>query len=92
MKTSQITGIPEIPKIPEINAEVIWKNIKHESDITKYFPERYITGARIPDRTYLILQLIACLYQISFLLIPKVVLLTLSELLSCCISIFKLFH
>lgn len=70
MKNSQITGIPEIPRIPEINAETIWRDIKNELTITKYFPHTYIIGARIPELAnyfhFFILQIVRTLFFFHF--------------------------
>lgn len=60
MKVAEITGIPEIPRIPEINAELIWSDIKKEPQITAFFPDVYVTSIRVPDRTYM--------FSFSFLL------------------------
>ena len=56
---SKINGIPPVPRIPEINAEAIWNDIKQEQNITKYFPEIYVTSVRVPDRTYLFTVLLS---------------------------------
>ena len=53
LKVAQITGIPEVPRVPEVNAELIWQDIKSEPEINKYFPDSYFNGARVPDRTYM---------------------------------------
>ena len=53
MKMNQITGIPQIPRIPEINCQLIWNEVKYISEISKFFPDIYINSIRIPDRTYL---------------------------------------
>ena len=39
LKVSQIKGIPRLPRIPEINVCNIWNDIKHENNITIYFPD-----------------------------------------------------
>lgn len=53
MKVSDLTGIPKIPRIPEINARLLWEEIKEEAQITIYFPSVYLIGSRIPDRNYM---------------------------------------
>ena len=53
LKVTQIAGVPDVPRIPQINAETIWNDIKHENTIIQYFPEIYVNSARIPDRTYM---------------------------------------
>ena len=66
MKVSEITGIPEIPRIPDINAEMIWKDIKKKAQIIAYFPDSYVNSVRVPDRTHFLSSFIC-----SFYLIPE---------------------
>lgn len=53
MKVNNLSGIPKIPRIPEINTKLIWEEIKSEEQISIYFPSVYLFGIRIPDREYM---------------------------------------
>ena len=53
MKSAALNGIPKIPKIPEINARLIWDEIKNEQQISEYFPSSYVHSNRVPDRDYM---------------------------------------
>ena len=53
MMASDRVGIPDIPRIKEINASGIWKNIKNEEAITDYFPEIFVSTNRVPNRDYM---------------------------------------
>ena len=53
MKTTDLVGIPKIPRIPEINASLIWNEIKDEQQIVQYFPSAYVSSNRVPDREYM---------------------------------------
>ncbi len=53
LKISNIVGIPDLPKIREINAAVIWADIKRDRTIRGYFPDAYITSERTPNREYM---------------------------------------
>ena len=50
---SATTGIPDIPRIREINAAVIWADIKGDDIIRIYFPEIFVTTNRTPNRDYM---------------------------------------
>lgn len=53
MKVEQIHGIPKIPRIPEVNCQEIWRDIKNEAQIIVYFPDSYVNSDRTPDREYM---------------------------------------
>ncbi len=53
MKKADLTGIPKIPRIPEINTSLIWSDIKNEEPIIQYFPSFYVLNNRIPDREFM---------------------------------------
>lgn len=53
LKTSDVTGIPKIPRIPEINSADIWKDIKGDPEIAKYFPDSFVHSNRVPDRNFM---------------------------------------
>jgi hypothetical protein len=46
-------GIPDIPRVREINSTVIWNDIKQDATIKKYFPDIYIATNRVPQREYM---------------------------------------
>ena len=48
MKVADITGIPEIPRVPQIKTELIWEDIKRELNISKFFPDSYVNSRRVP--------------------------------------------
>ena len=37
LKVSEITGIPQVPRVNEINSATIWEDIKTEEKIKQYF-------------------------------------------------------
>lgn len=53
MKITQIVGIPDIPRIKEINSSIIWNDIKNDAVIGNYFPDILLATDRTPDRTYM---------------------------------------
>ena len=53
MMASDRVGIPDIPRIKEINASVIWEDIKNEEAIMDYFPEIFVSTNRVPNRDYM---------------------------------------
>ena len=53
LKVSDTAGIPDIPKMREFNAHVIWNDIKGDAQIRQYFPEIYLTSDRTPQREYM---------------------------------------
>ena len=50
---SPITVISGIPRIREINCDVIWQSIKEESFINSYFPDIFVQTIRVPNREYM---------------------------------------
>jgi hypothetical protein len=53
LKNNAVAGIPKIPKIPEVNAQLIWNDIKNDQLVAVYFPDAYIHGNRTPDRNFM---------------------------------------
>lgn len=53
IKEISITSKPDIPRIKEINAKVIWNDIRHELKIQQYFPDIYLNTNRVPNRKYM---------------------------------------
>ena len=50
---SQIVGIPDIPRIREINCSIIWEDIKEDPVINAYFPDIFVQTIRVPNREYM---------------------------------------
>ena len=53
MLMKRVVGVPDIPRIREINCQVIWEDIKHEEKINRYFPDIFVKTSRTPDRAYM---------------------------------------
>jgi len=53
LMASATTGIPDIPRIREINAAVIWADIKGDETIKQYFPDIFTDSERTPNRDYM---------------------------------------
>ena len=52
LKVRSAVAIPKIPKYGEIDVRKLWNEIKSDAVFSEYFPDTYLQGNYVPDRTY----------------------------------------
>lgn len=53
LKQSEILMIPKIPRVKEIDVASIWHDIRGVPEISLFFPEPFVSGNRLPNRTFM---------------------------------------
>ena len=51
-RVKNAVAIPKIPKYGKIDVRKLWSEIKDDNTFAEFFPETYLKGNYVPDRTY----------------------------------------
>ena len=52
LKVRDVQAIPKIPKYSEIDVKALWKEVRINIIVAKFFSDAYVLGNNTPDRTY----------------------------------------
>lgn len=52
LKLSESAMIPHIPKLPEMDIKLLWKDIRQDDKMAQYFPEIYVKRKSTPNRNF----------------------------------------
>lgn len=52
LKLSEITAIPKVPRLSEIDVKQFWSELKLDPVFSSYFPSVFMRENRVPDRSF----------------------------------------